>query len=245
MFERGFAKTSARNLLLSAEGIGHFEYELLVKLADWLSLHTEHVVIIACVRHPISALSSEIQQRLKIGHTLEELYANPPGYKLKALFTRLEQAFPGGRMHLYDFADALEHPQGPAGAFIDQLGIELPASETPPEPSNTSMSQEAAELLSALNRVRPVLIDGSPNPRRSGLDLQRLMKVPGRKFRAPPEVYDRLSKDLQEHLDWLRDTHHMELRCPDLEFLESGQDFSSASLEHIAQGLVDGIKSSG
>ncbi|WP_156507744.1 hypothetical protein [Halioglobus sp. HI00S01] len=65
---REFEQKNAENILLSAEVISHFQPEDLQGLASWARGLAEKVTVVACVRHPEHALSSEIQQRLP-GHS--------------------------------------------------------------------------------------------------------------------------------------------------------------------------------
>ena len=190
--ERGFAQTGAANLMLSAESVAHFYRPDMLELAQWLSGYADEIIVLACVRHPVHALSSEIQQRLNIGSVLEDLYAKPPFYRFKSLFQRVERAFGPDSLVVYDFSAAVADPRGLTRAMFAQLGIDLGEQFRPRPPSNTSMSHEAALLISALNHSLPVMVNGARNRLRKANEIQRLAKIPGRKSTAPAAVYEQV-----------------------------------------------------
>lgn len=240
--QQGFEKSSASQLLLSAEGVGHFRKPDLIALSEWLRSLSEQVVVIACLRHPAAALSSEIQQRLYIGDVLEDLYERPPFYRYKGLFERLEAAFPRESIILYDFAHAVRNPGGLTSEFFSRLGIDTGDLFQPKPAANTSMSHEAALLLSALNKQRPVLIDGGPNPRRKRGDSQALGAVPGRKYIAPNHVYHKLNEQAQPHLQWLEQEYGIVLDRGTIEESDTDhQAFSDRAIDAVALAMVDRV----
>lgn len=238
-FEQGFAASGASQLLLSAEVIGHFSQSRLLLLAGWLQQFAREVEIIACIRHPLDALSSEIQQRLKQGFVLEDMYETPPCYKFSELFGRLEAAFPHSAFRLYDFSEALVFEGGVAGAFLRQLGVDLDLAVPAAKPANPSMSHEAALLLSALNRARPLLDSGGRNSYRSPNDVMELIQIPGRKFQAPAEVHEKLGRLIAGDLQWLRDKYGIELHARPVSQELDYRHFSEESIEDIALRVAE------
>ncbi|KAA1189184.1 hypothetical protein F0M18_16040 [Pseudohalioglobus sediminis] len=237
--EQGFRKSKATNLLLSAESVAHFYRPDMLELAEWLRGYAEEVRVVACVRHPVHALSSEIQQRLNIGGVLEDLYQNPPFYRFKSLFQRVENAFGKGSLVVYDFAAAVAHPRGLTGAMFENMGVDVGDSFRPRPPSNTSMSHEAALLISALNRSLPVLVDGKRNPLRRADEIPRLSKIPGRKYTAPAEVYQQVTESMKPDVEWLREHYQLELAAdcptPDADYYS----FSEESIEALALQIAE------
>jgi hypothetical protein len=236
---RGFARTSASSLLLSAEGVGHFSAEDTHALARWLAGLANEIRIIVCVRHPLDALSSEIQQRLNLGAVLEDLYRSPPYYRFRSLFERLESAFGPNNIIAYSFNDAVNHPGGVTAMFLSQLGIEDPAVFTREPPANTSMSHEAALLISALNRQRPLLDENGRNPLRRSDDIRQIKSIPGRRYTAPAEVYERVRHAMQQDVEWLRKSYRVELRAAHVEESMDHDSFSEESRDYIALTLSD------
>lgn len=237
--KKGFTRTSAYNLLLSAEGVGHFSAEDIHALAGWLAGIADEVKVIVCVRHPIDALSSEIQQRLNLGAVLEDLYQNPPVYRFRSLFGRLESAFGHDSIITYDFSDAVSHPGGVTAMFLSKLGIEDCAVFGRIPPTNVTMSHEAALLISALNRQRPLLSGERRNPRRRSDDIRQMKQIPGRKYKAPAEVYQKVRDAMLPDIEWLRDHYELELQAPQLEDGIAHDSFSQESRDYIALTLSD------
>jgi hypothetical protein len=53
---RSFEKTSADQLLLSAESVGHFRQAQMTELFSWLNELSESITVVGCLRHPVHAL---------------------------------------------------------------------------------------------------------------------------------------------------------------------------------------------
>jgi hypothetical protein len=211
-FEQGFKNTDARDLLLSAEGIPTLTNEAVAAFANWLKQWCEEVHIVACLRHPADALSSQIQQRLWNGATLAAMYLEPPFYKYSELLPRLEKLFGTGRIHTYDFADAVEDPAGLADRLLREFGLNISLPKVQTKTSNSSMSQQAALLLDSMNRNYPPLLDGNRNPENSGAALRLAGWVPGAKYQAPSLAYKLLEFEARPHLEWLATQYKITLR---------------------------------
>jgi len=237
--EAGFARTTASRALLSAEGVGHFSADDMNALGKWLAGMADEVKVIVCVRHPIDALSSEIQQRLNLGAVLEELYEHPPFYRFRFLFQRLESAFGHENIIAYDFTDAVNHPDGVTAMFLGKLGIEHAAQFKREPPTNVSMSHESALLVSALNRQRPLLGAEGRNPLRRSDDIRQIKAIPGRKYTAPAAVYQKVADAIQPEIEWLQSQYRIELRA---NYVDEGIDhnrFSDESIDSIALTLSE------
>ncbi|MBA6414280.1 hypothetical protein H2508_14285 [Parahaliea sp. F7430] len=241
-FEQGFLATSATKLLLSAEGVGHYSRGRMQRLADWLYTFTSDVRVVACLRNPIDALSSEIQQRLKTGAILENLYRDPPHYSYRTVLTDLESVFGRSSFLLYDYADAIESRGGLVAEFFRQIGLSLSGMDEvlDGEVVNTSMSQEGALLLSALNRQRPLFVNGSVNPSRSPEDVLEFISIPGKKYQAPEWVYRQLRSQVEPELAWLYSNYGLILR--ELKSLRPNplsRQWSEQSIDALALKLND------
>lgn len=225
---------SAPRLLLSAESLGHNRREFLEALRDQLQLLSDRVTLIACVRHPYSALSSEIQQRVSAGAVLEDLFERPPYYALRPLFQRFSELFGRDSIRLYDFEWARHHIGGLEQAFLEVLGIALPGNPIRGV-QNASMSMKATLLLSSLNRQQPLIVGGRRNPLRSDDVQGRMASIPGDKFAAPVEVYTRLEEEIAPHLRWLRHHFGFEPAMGDVQFAPDGVVWQSAALDREAR----------
>lgn len=233
-WDRALQDSPARRLLLSAESLGHDRRPYLEALRDQLQSLGDRITVIACIRHPYSALASEIQQRVKAGAILEDLYQNPPFYALRPLVSRFAELFGPDNIRLYDFEKARRNPGGLERTFLEVVGIDLPPVVVP-KAQNASMSMKATLLLSSLNRQQPLLVDGRRNPLRTH-DLQgRMSAIAGDKFAAPAEVYARLEAEITPHLRWLRNQYHFKPEMGDVRFAPEGLAWHSAALDREAR----------
>lgn len=234
----GFAASSARNLMLSAEVVSHFEPVDLGALASWCRELAGEVVVVACIRHPVHALASEIQQRLRIGAKLENLYRNPPRYRLRELFERLGDAFGRASLRAYSFHRAVEHPRGLAAALLAQCGITTDDLLAAQPAANVRMSAEAALLLSAYNRERPAFIMGEHNAQRSARTVRTLAAIPGRDFEAPAAALDLVAQQAADDLAWLAANFSLSLEHPPVTAGDPTPLFSDESLRALALAVA-------
>ncbi|QFU74714.1 hypothetical protein EY643_03045 [Halioglobus maricola] len=208
----GFTATSATRLLLSAEVVTHFQQEDLESLKLWCQELAENITVIACIRHPVHALASEMQQRLRIGAKLENLNTHPPHHRLREKFTQLENIFGRSSVLAYSFHRATEHPSGLAAALLAELAIEQDSLFERERASNTSMSAEAARQLSAYNEQLPAFIEGRANPARCAQEVRRLAAIPGETFCASAEASQRVAELAASDIAWMEDRYSIDLR---------------------------------
>lgn len=203
-FQRQFEATDATTLLLSAEGIGHFDDEGVNRLAAWLLPLGKEIRLLAWIRHPQHALAAEIQQRVKTGARLERLYEQPPCYRYRSMLTRLANAFGKPAIELYDYAESIAPGSSAVKSFYRRVGINLEAGVDDEAKVNVGLSHRATLLLDAANRLRPLIVDGKRNPLRRPNDLAKIFKVEGEPYAPPPAVYDRLAQIAQPQLEWMQ-----------------------------------------
>lgn len=240
-----FESSPASRLLLSAEGVGHFDADTLQRLADWLAAMSDNIEIIACVRHPRHALAAEIQQRLKTGARLDRLYERPPFYRYSEIFSRLENCFGKESLKLYDYCEACPPRGSAASAFLARLGVQLPDFVDEKQPVNVGISHEATHLLDALNRLRPLLIEGEVNPLRKPGDLSVFLAIPGKRYRPPESVLALLDKLSQGELDWLDSNYGLRLNAMDSAARSeySEENFVTPSVDEMALSISDQFNS--
>ena len=90
-------------LLLSAEGLSHWSAPELAKLREWGEKYSSRWTILVCVRHPLDWSRSVVQQRLKAGNTLQQLYEKPPTPKYRAKISRAISVFGRENVRVFDF----------------------------------------------------------------------------------------------------------------------------------------------
>lgn len=219
---RAFQATTASQLLLSAESVSHFTTEDLADLAAWGQSLAHEVKLVACVRNPVHALPSEIQQRLKIGAKLENLYDNPPFYRFQSLFEELEQFFGRENIIAYSFHRALENSAGLAAELLKQIGSEVVCTLGKHSPANSRISLEATLLLNAFNHQVPAFIEGRNNPQRTGKEVQRLIAVPGKRYEAPGSILHKVQTASKTDTDWLQSSYPIDLSYHERDNSEDG-----------------------
>lgn len=210
-YESIFSSSSAKTLLLSAEGIGHFDRASTQTLARWLQGLGTKVEVIACVRHPRHALAAEIQQRLKTGAVLERLYQRPPFYRYSELFSRIADAFGKESLQLYDYAEVVSADGAAVGTFFEKIGLAPAELEADRALVNTGLSHMATLLLDSLNRQRPLFVEGRRNPLRKQGDIAAFFNISGEPFRPPAAVYSLLNEMIGPELTWLQENYDLTL----------------------------------
>jgi hypothetical protein len=172
-----------------------------------------------------------------LGYVLEDLYEQPPRYRFKNLFDRLETAFPESKFVVYDFAEATKSPDELIGFFYKKIGLDPKLVSQKSVRSNESMSHEAALLLSALNRAQPMLEGNTRSKLRSPGDVQGFLSIPGENFQAPKVVYDLLEREIVDDLAWLRERYGLELESKSITHRTEYRSFSDESIQQIALRL--------
>ena len=242
-FQAGFDKSNASRLLLSAEGIGHFSPASLANLKRWLDEITDDVKVIACLRHPRHALASETQQRLQTGALLRNMQLSPPYYSFERLFTDLEQFFSREAITVYDYAEARSSTLGITGLLLQKMGLEAGEEFKSSPVVNQAISHEATLLLDAINRLRPLVVDGEVNPRRRQGDTQAILRIPGRKYVPDLEVYELLDELVAPDLEWLQQHYGLVLDAMGAgDNATSGAtpgDFSIEAIDDLALKMSD------
>ncbi len=233
-----FENTDASTLLLSAEGIGHFDDAAMARLSGWLSPLAKKIRLLAWIRHPRHSLAAEIQQRLKTGARLERLYQQPPYYRYSTVFARLARHFVDADIELYDYADSIAPGSSAITRFFHSAGIDLAIEEQGDRRVNVGLTYEATLMLDAINRLRPLVVDGQRNPLRRPNDIQKVMKVPGGPYAPPQSVYDRLDELVQPELDWLAQHYGFSPREIPVKQVSTPPTLDAAEVEETALKLL-------
>jgi hypothetical protein len=203
-------------LLLSAEGVSNLLEPELLRLREWGEKYSSEWIVLVCVRHPVDWSRSVIQQRLKGGDTLQQLYEEPPTPKYRWKISRAISVFGQENVRVFDFEGAVKKEGGIVRAFAEQAGLNASSGEFLASRAvryNESLSLEAAWILSSLNRQRPMFVDNVLAPRRSQRrdELFYLKRIEGRKFDVPDSVKEKIRSHSREDVAWLNETFGLEL----------------------------------
>ena len=181
-----------RVLLISAEGLSNLSATDLSKARDWLTGFTNSISVHTYVRHPVSYSKSVIQQHLKGGETLTDMYRNPPLANFEGRLSNLEQVFGRQAMRIFAFEDAAASDEPLSQVFLRHVNPAWELLVPEGRATNTSMSHEAALILNSLNVQIPLFVDGKRNPERSHSVLAQIMRISGNRFALPPAVVDKI-----------------------------------------------------
>ncbi len=211
-------------LLLSAELISTLTVPEIVKLREWGERYSPKWTVLVCVRHPVDWTRSVIQQLLKSGDTLQQLYEAiccsredqfpMPNYRDR--ISRAISVFGRENVRVYDFDAAVESDGGIVGAFARQVGLSASSGDFLASRAvryNESLSLEGARILDSLNRQRPLFADGVRAPRRSGPrhELAYIGRIKGQSFDVPGSVKEDIRLRSREDVAWLNETFGLEL----------------------------------
>ncbi len=235
----GFTETSAEKLLISAEAATHFDNKTISKMSIWLQEYCEKLMIIACLRHPEDALASEIQQQIKIGKTLEELYLEPPISPISGCLQRHFNFYGNNSLHVYDFTSALENEYGITGEFLKQINLSTEHFSIKNEFKNQSLSQEAVVLLSTLNRLRPLKVGNKLGAKRFLQDRELFFSLQGQKYRVPKEVLIQSKQQIEQEVQWVQDRFGLRLKKLSENSYTNENHFSKESLESLVIAISD------
>ena len=208
--EEEIRTTQPRRVLLSAEGLSNLGYQDLNDLRHWLVQFCDRIRVIYVLRDPLDYTASVVQQHLTQGEVLEDLYQAPPLPNFRGRLETATSVFGREALELLTFEGLAEHADGVVGGFLDAIGLDAPEARAAVLSHqgrlNESLCQVAAEVLSRLNQLRPVLVDGKRGALRTLNEAFFLRRLRGEKFRLPDHVVAQVAEWCAEDVRWLSDT---------------------------------------
>jgi len=181
---------------LSAQGVD--------TLASFLQPWASEIRIVVATRDSIGFSTSMAQELIKAGSTLAAERRSPELARYRARLSPYIDVFGRQAIQAFDFNLAKERPDGPSGAFFDEVVVGSQMAALEPCHVNESLSLDATHLLSAMNERYPVFQKGRIEL--AGLatvtDLLRKLKGPG--FAMPSEWQERVWQASRDDVDWLR-----------------------------------------
>ena len=119
----------------------------------------------------------------------------------------------------YAFEDACRHKFGPAGHFLQVIGIsDSSISNINIINSNSSISDKAIDIIDFINHRIPMLNDNRISEGRIHLDYSNFYGLTGKKFQIGKDCVDiNISiENLSESCQWLKESMGIEYRLKDL-----------------------------
>jgi len=232
-FRRILENPVADTLLLSAELVCDFREHDINALRRYLERYTHELDVIAMVRSPADSLVSVIQQRCRDGERSDpaefsELVVNR--------YRRLREAF-HDRLRVINFHEAIAHPQGLVGCFLEAVGVPGDAVATLEFSSaNERVSMEAFLLMSAINRAFPRDREAEHGLVRQHRDMGVLHGLPGSPFRLTEPLSEEIERSLEEQRQWLEQELEMTLPA-ETRAVESGPLWQRETLAALESAL--------
>jgi len=193
-------KPGADTLLLSAELVCDFREHDLDALRRYLERYTRELDVIALVRSPRDSLVSVMQQRCRDGERSDPVEF----FELVVeRYRRLRQVF-ADRLRVINFHEAIKHPKGLIGCFLEAVGV--PEDAVAPldfTSANERVSMEAFVLMSAINRAFPRDREEEHGVVRQHRDMGALHTLPGNPFCLTEPLPGEIERSLEEQRQWL------------------------------------------
>lgn len=203
---------------LNPKNINHFKKDL-----EQLSESPLSFRVVCCLREPISFVTSDIQQKVKGGFSLGNLYEKESRktYKFRPILEKYISVFGLSSMRVYSFEEAVKSPEGVCAFFLKKAVPELnwiPPSEVL---VNEGVSEESVRLISYVNESRPFWVNGKINTDRAPRDLDQLFKLQGQKFELDSRRKQMICDLYRSDRKWLYEM--FDIDYPDEELVSSSK----------------------
>lgn len=196
-------RPSRPDLILSSEFLINMRPRWARKLKRYFRDRGYRVRIVCYVRHPMSQISSEIQQGVKDGlHTLRDRRLNPRWHSARKALTPYIDVFGADAITVRDFRSCLSN--GPARDILQTIGYAGPLDTLPDVHANRSLTAPALYIIDFLNQApggRHVLRRIRPG----------LHKLGGPKYRLSDRTRARIAAPAKEEVDWIEATFGVRL----------------------------------
>ncbi|MEG6509454.1 hypothetical protein V6C03_10780 [Methyloligella sp. 2.7D] len=203
-------QSDAPVVLLSNEALTNFNAGELTRFREWLARLVDSIEIFYVVREPVAYATSAMQQILKQGRVLEEMYVNPPKPLFQQRLSLAMELFGADNVKALSFEAMCAHEKGVMGAFLDFLGVTDGTARSAlmdaAQSKNSSLSDEAAQILSSLNRQRPPIVNGRKARNRAlPKEIRTLGRIGSAKFRPPRAVAKKIFDETRADVAWLKE----------------------------------------
>ncbi len=184
-------------ILISGEGISNLTRLELDRMRKKIQSYNYDVRVIIFVRSPGSQIHSEVQQKVKSGHSIEKFSFS----KKSIIIDKIESVFP--EAEFFSFRNACQHKDGPVGYFFERIGV-AKSSSLKFLTSNESLSAQATRLISFINKEQPFFLkDKKINSYRRSGDVNIFRKIKGDKFQLNKNELQKFIDKINEENDYL------------------------------------------
>ena len=203
-FVQEMEETSAERLLLCGEMISTMNVTSIQKLKTMLDDYTDQYSIVFVLRNPISWTNSVIQELVKSGYLLEDLYKNPPKQYLTTRFARWQKVFAKNVIKVINYDNVKAKHSNIVRLFCKNCSIDYSFYKWKDQKANTTLTQSSVENINAYNKIHKANLQ-----ERSVMEIQRerlpLYEREGEvKFKIPNEVAEKAWELAQDDMEWLK-----------------------------------------
>jgi hypothetical protein len=197
------------NFIFSGEKLSSFTANEASHIRSYMMKYFKEIKIIVYVRDPVGYANSIAQQRLKHKAVLENFDTKPPLPFYKKKIAPYIDAFGSENVIIRVFNEAIRSDFGIVGDFLEVIGIASSRAQDfeTGTPANSSLSMESALIISAVNKVRPLIRNNKINKGRCRQDANKIFgNIPGARFSLSKETLTKAILRSKDDHDWLRKT---------------------------------------
>ncbi len=245
-FRKEIEVAQPKRIIFSAEGLVNINVQELASFRMWLSEFSDDIKVICVVRDPVTYAASVTQQHLKGGDTLDVMYADPPLPGFRPRIGKACTVFGRENVHVHSYESMAGAEGGVIRAFVSAIDLEGSLAEDVIGAAtfdNASLSRGAALLLSKLNEIRPLVVDGKRGALRSEQEVPMLQSIRGAKFQLPPEVVEKAFQKSRSDVDWLNKEFGLDLyrKPPELELVTdlAGDEVFLQTISTLLSNLIN------
>ncbi|MEB3318925.1 MAG: hypothetical protein VKO39_12415 [Cyanobacteriota bacterium] len=222
LLERSFAASGCQNLLLSSEHLVFLSASGIASLKDYLSRSFVNITVLLYLRHPLLAIGSIIQERVKNGAArIVDAIEKPPFTRARHVLRSWESAFGANSILVRD-----QHPDALRNGdliddFLSCIGCPNIANEITRVKANQSLSHPATLIADQLAALHPKYSAGRAP---QGGISKILKQIAGPKYVPSLQILDATQRAAGPDLSYLSQFWSLELRgpthrlCPSEEF---------------------------
>ncbi len=203
-------RSGNRAVLMAAEAVSTFTAPELEAMDAWFRERNFGIKLFCCIRKPLEWLTSFVAQRasgrlsprITIEAAIQEFVV--AGGIIVPRIQNLAQTFPTA--NFYSFESATQHLNGPAGYFLEKIGVEIDKSFTVVK-ANEGSSEHAVRLHSMINQFigpRGASMNNEDFYRMLPHQLPALWTIPGEKFALTQDEIAPLQSMLAQENAWLQ-----------------------------------------
>ena len=235
-------KALPANLVMAAEGVSLFSADELETMKAWFAGQGLEIRLFCHVRHLGSWMNSMISQRVTSGIALPIGVAVDEYLQSQSIVRRrietIRSVFP--RAEFYSHEQAIQHPAGPVGFFMDNAGIKGKGRFRVVR-ANEGSSDLATRIVSVLNEkfgrfdaagaINPDFFDNQPF-------IDQVKRIGRRKFTLRPDEVAPILPLLEADNAWLAETLGQQFHDRNLRFEEVPFDWTPQDVAEFERTLA-------